>query len=271
MFIPPPPPLFICVNKTKRETKESRIKSGLLEGQRQEETRERERALGLFRQPAKLVLRRRRFFLSFSFFFFFSSDTLLLWATRATYREEEEEETRGNSGRKEAGKKGFDARAPTSNPPPKILFSLYFCLFFNSVPHLLNRDLALHSSALVRLAVVVVLPRSSELHAVGLSGRVQVVLVREGFSVDPRGDRVLVEHDVVREAGVVLEGQRVAGLDRDRGGVEDERARVGAELDGRVGVGSEGEREARDGGGGALDQPVAVGGGGCGWLIVVGV
>ena len=80
--------------------------------------------------------------------------------------------------------------------------------------------------------------------------------MRERLGVDARGDGVLVEDDVVREAGVVAEGDRVAGLDGDRGRVEDERARVGAELDGGVGVGGEGEREAGDAGGGALDEAV---------------
>ena len=144
---------------------------------------------------------------------------------------------------------------------PRFLFfsslsSPRFLFFFLLPSHLLHGDLALHAGALVRLAVVVVLPGGGQLDRVGLSGGVEVVLVRDRLGVDARGHGVLVEHDVVREAGVVLEGQRVPGLDGDGGRVEDERSGVGAELDCGVGVGGEGEGEPGDAGGGALDEPV---------------
>jgi hypothetical protein len=139
---------------------------------------------------------------------------------------------------------------------PLFLARLFTRSLARSLAYLLDGDLALHAGALVRLAVVGVLSGGGQLDRVRLPGRVEVVLVRERLGVDARRHGVLVKDDVVREAGVVTEGQRVPGLDGDRGRVEDERARVGAEVDGGVGVGGEGEREPGDAGSGALEEAV---------------
>ena len=91
--------------------------------------------------------------------------------------------------------------------------------------HLVDDDLALHASSLVRLAVVVVLSRDIELPGDGLTRGVQVVLVGEGVSVDSGRDGILVKDDVVRESGVVGPRHRVSLGDGDRGRLEDERLR----------------------------------------------
>lgn len=143
------------------------------------------------------------------------------------------------------------AAEASSTFPCSLIYSLA-----RSLAYLLDGDLALHAGALVRLAVVGVLSGGGQLDRVRLPGRVEVVLVRERLGVHARRHGVLVKDDVVREAGVVAEGQRVPGLDGDRGRVEDERARVGAEVDGGVGVGGEGEREPGDAGSGALEEAV---------------
>ena len=198
------------------------------------------------------------------------------WARHASYkrgmRREQEEEKKPEKGRESSDPVRFvpplsfflssvlpsssssssrAAAEASSTFPCSLIYSLA-----RSLAYLLDGDLALHAGALVRLAVVGVLSGGGQLDRVRLPGRVEVVLVRERLGVDARRHGVLVKDDVVREAGVVTEGQRVPGLDGDRGRVEDERARVGAEIDGGVGVGGEGEREPGDAGSGALEEAV---------------
>jgi hypothetical protein len=76
----------------------------------------------------------------------------------------------------------------------------------------------------VRLAVEAVGARHGEGDGVGLAWRVEVLLLRDLGGVDAARHLVFVEHDVVREAGVVLEGDGVAGLDGELAGLEDEPA-----------------------------------------------
>jgi len=74
-------------------------------------------------------------------------------------------------------------------------------------------DGADHAGALVGLAVVLVFaglgqgPGSTPRRGVDEAG------VGDGVSIHARGDLVLVEHDVVGEAGVVLEHDGLAGCD----------------------------------------------------------
>lgn len=108
---------------------------------------------------------------------------------------------------------------------------------------LVDGDLADHPGSLVRLAVEAVGPRHGEGDGVGLSRRVEVLLLRDLGGVDAAGHLVLVEDDVVRVPGVVLEGDGVAGLDGELAGLEDEDAAVGAEQH-LLGHGAAGEQGA---------------------------
>lgn len=94
--------------------------------------------------------------------------------------------------------------------------------------HLVDDDLALHAGSLVGLAVVVVLSGNIELAGNGLTRGVQVVLVGEGIGVDSGRDGILIEHDVVRESGVVGPRDAVSLGDGDRRRLEDERSVVGS-------------------------------------------
>merc|ERR1711937_620446 len=80
----------------------------------------------------------------------------------------------------------------------------------------LDNNLALHSGSLVRLAVVAVLAGLVELDLVCLTGSVEIVFPRKGLGVHSLRHVVLVEDDVVGEAGVVRELNRFAGFDGDR-------------------------------------------------------
>jgi hypothetical protein len=94
---------------------------------------------------------------------------------------------------------------------------------------LVDGDLAHHSGSLVWLAVEAVGSRDGEGDGECFPCRVEVLLLRDLGDVDAAGHLVLVEHYVVRVAGVVLEGDGVAGLDGELAGLEDERAAVGAQ------------------------------------------
>jgi hypothetical protein len=94
---------------------------------------------------------------------------------------------------------------------------------------LVDGDLAHHSGSLVWLAVEAVGSRDGEGDGECFPCRVEVLLLRDLGDVDAAGHLVLVEDYVVRVAGVVLEGDGVAGLDGELAGLEDERAAVGAQ------------------------------------------
>ena len=81
----------------------------------------------------------------------------------------------------------------------------------------------------MRLAVEAVGARHGEGDGVGLAWRVEVLLLRDLGGVHAAGHLVLVEDDVVRVPGVVLEGDGVAGLDGELAGLEDEHASVCAQ------------------------------------------
>lgn len=85
---------------------------------------------------------------------------------------------------------------------------------------LLNNDLALHARALVRFAVVGVFASDIKLGGDLLSRSVQVVVMGKGIGVGTRGNGILIEDDVVREAGVVHPGNGIALGDGHGGGVE---------------------------------------------------
>ena len=98
----------------------------------------------------------------------------------------------------------------------------------NNRQNLVDDDLALHAGSLVGLAVVVVLSGNIELAGNGLTRGVQVVLVGEGIGVDSGRDGILIEHDVMRESGVVGPRDAVSLGDGDRRRLEDERSVVGS-------------------------------------------
>jgi hypothetical protein len=129
---------------------------------------------------------------------------------------------------------------------------------------LVDGDLAHHSGSLVWLAVEAVGSRDGEGDGECFPCRVEVLLLRDLGDVDAAGHLVLVEDYVVRVAGVVLEGDGVAGLDGELAGLEDERAAVGAQKHllrhgaaGQHGAGGNG-----NGGGGGLAKGGAHGEGG---------
>jgi hypothetical protein len=128
----------------------------------------------------------------------------------------------------------------------------------------------------VRLAVESVGSRHGERDGVGLSRRVEVLLLRDLGGVDTAGHLVLVEDDVVWVPGVVLEGDCLAGLDGELAGLEDEDASGGAQQH-LLGHGAAGEQGAgghgHGGGAGGLAERGAHGesssrapaGNGAGW------
>lgn len=94
---------------------------------------------------------------------------------------------------------------------------------------LVDGDLADHAGSGVWLAVEAVRPGHGEGDGEGLAGGVEVLLLGDLGDVDAGRHGVLVEHNVVWEPGVVLEGDGLAGLDAEVVGLEHQHAAVGAE------------------------------------------
>ena len=103
------------------------------------------------------------------------------------------------------------------------IFACQNCRHSSPRQHLVDDDLTLHASSLVRLAVIAVLSGHIELPGDGLTRGVQVVLVGERVGVDSSRDGILVKDNVVRESGVVGPRHGVSLGDGDRGRLEDER------------------------------------------------